>query len=280
MKFFKKQLVCIGIFVMVLFVGFQSTIKAAKDPNVDIDPYVVVSTDSNLSSVVQQVNQYSSKEHQFNYLKVDTSKGTIKVVSNKNEYDKLVSKQKQDLMNKTLELFKKSSYNSRDKSKVFNFIKGTDGTTSRFLGELSADTSADIAFASAFIRPGLSPLSMVLGVLIMLGIMLVPLQFTLDIVYVVIPTSHGLFAKPKKSKTYGEGYKSVRFVSKEAYQSYEDYATGASEVTPVIALSIKRVIPTLMFLVVIGVLLTGRLLDITGWLMDFIDNILRVAFQG
>lgn len=265
------KLLC-SLSIISLFLLTTTTIKADSIPTEATDPYILLDTSRGVALAVSEANSHTQSEYGFTMVVVSEQTDSCRVILNMTEYNKLTTSQKTTIMIKLLDGIKSSSMNSRDLGRLYSFVENIDTSVSRIAREFSSNTTADLSNALSFISPGLSPISILLGIIIILGFVLFSLQFGVDLIYCTLPLSHPLFIR----KAQSQNGRWVRFASSEAESAYANYTTGATTQTPIVGLVKGRLPSLVIFSIFAAVVLTGKFFVLTGWVMDFVDNALRV----
>lgn len=265
---------CIVVCMCVLFQVTGITAFATV-PTVATEPSILLATDRGVASAVASTNALTQKQHGFTMVAIERQGDEgFNVIMNMTEYNKLPTSAKTTIMVELLDGIKGSSINSRDRGRLYSFVENSDTSVARFAREFSGDTQADVARGMAFIRPGMYPVSVILGIVVMGGFALIAVQFGIDLLYCISPMTHFVFKRATPNQ-HGRLY---RFITPEAEHAFDDYLTGGTDVSPVTGLMKSRIIPVFIFAVFSAVLVTGNFFTLLGFFMDLVDNAIRVFF--
>lgn len=270
-------LVVLSFFCLLTSTVAPLSVFAEAKPSEHTEPFIVLPSERGVAAAFTATNDLTQKKYGFTMVvvKADTASG-YRVIMNKTEYDKLYQTEKLGVMSAMLDGIKGSNMNTRDKGRLYSFVESSDQSVSRLAKEFSSDTTADLNRGLAFIRPGLHPLSILLGIIILLGFMLIAVQAGIDLLYVASPMTHFLFTRPIEKQTDSKG--DTRFITAEAKRAYDNYATGQSTTSPAIALMVARIPQIAIFAIFAAVVVTGNIFTLLGFFMDIVDNVMRVVF--
>ena len=190
---------------MIPFLSVQAT---------ELKPSVKLSNSSGVVELLNLVNSYSSEVASgFSYLSFSMT-GTDGVIISVDTcgYNELSNMEKSKIMEYTLRCISNSSLVAVDRTKLYNFIAGTDSEVSAVVRQLSADSGSDFYTAYSYIKPFSGLVGTVLA-LFSIGLFFgLVTSFLIDISYIAIPLVNIFLSAGAEGKP--------NLVTVEAYKAY------------------------------------------------------------
>lgn len=176
---------------------------------------------------------------------------------------------KKEFMSKALSGIQNSGLASTTKSKVYNFIKERDPSTSQVVTALSQDYSGNLTDANETLKKwGVAQtLSKLLGVLCIMVFSFMALSMVTDVLYLNIPfvtqvlDEHGENGKPK-------------WVSNDAIDAWRETAGYGGNTN--LAFLKKKVVSLIFVSLILVALVSGKLYTIIGSVVDFAEYVLGI----
>lgn len=185
-----------------------------------------------------------------------------KIQFNRIEYSKLSSADKATYMEYFLDQINLLSMGTADKGKYYNFIAGQDESVTAAIKYLKSDTRADFAKAQGWFRPFSGPISTFLGFMVIMMFSFLSISFVFDLSYLVIPMFRVLLER-------GEPEKKPWGVSTEAWQAKVEVEDKGATYKNAVKIYIGHRLPNVFLMtLMLGWLISGKLYDIVGWIMD------------
>ena len=243
--------------------------KSTSDDSTDLtragwansDPVIMI-TDENLSTVVAAGNTVSQEAVGENILGYDNGKFFFKPL----KYNMMSYDEKKDFMKTTLNAIVNSKMRSVAKTKAYNFISERDGDMAAAIKLVADETTADLYGAKALLSGVLDKIGVVMGVISIMIFALMGLTMVMDMAYIVIP---GIRLFLDRS----EGKKRPFLVSTEAWKSVQESERGNTSAGALSIYIKNRVIMLLILSVMLMLIVTGKLYDLMGWIVDSFSGI-------
>lgn len=264
----------IQYFMAVLFsiccLSFGTSLNVeAREPT---DPVIEISDGvENLKAVLEDANQFgNNKKSNGDVLEVE---GRLLSFSPAH-YNNLDFSSRKTYMEKALKGVQHSGLPATTKSKVYNFIKERDPSTTKVVSILADDYSGDLTDANETLKKwGVhNVVSKVLGVLCIAIFSFMSLSLVTDVLYLTIPFVTDFLDAwgDKRSKT-----KKPKFVSRDGIAAWKETDGGSAGDT--LWSYMKKRFVTLFFvsLVLVG-LISGQLYTVIGNLVDFAGYVLSL----
>lgn len=243
----------ISILTILFFIS-SSMVAFAERSDVDSIAYVA-KNQGELMRICTISNQVVGTE-----VLVYTGDDGMLSFSNSN-YNKLIYQDRQDFMNKALQLIKESGMSNQVKNKAFNFVADQDSTMSATVKYLKSDASSDFATASVWFKPFGSFAGKVMGFLAIAIFSLLGLSILFDWAYIVIPIIRVILTK-------GDDSKKPFGVSMEAYKSVTE-VEGSVDYKSVAKLYLGRRVPAIIAMsICLSYLISGKIYDIIVFFMN------------
>ena len=215
--------------------------------NSKVKPFVVLDSDSGVSSVVANINadiqtRLRGQDKITEGWQFLTYNASLKRV----ELDKEVYASQHigtrriimDIALTQLSQANSGGLGERDRARLYNFVQSQDKEIARVLQAINSDVQADIAWGMRVLDYVKSPINNFLGVLVILVAFMVGLQIAMDTFLMVTPPAmYWIMEK------YGN--KKPAFISPEAWHSYRD-ATSSSKYKDYFMTYLFRSIPKLI----------------------------------
>lgn len=189
------------------------------------------------------------------------------ITINKNYYNKLNQKAKQDVMSVALDTIDKSTVSKVNRVKIYNFVADMDKSTSNLVRQLSNDVDADFAGAYMTFKPFTGVVGWILGLICLSIFMFLAIGVTLDIAYISLPiVQHWLYNEEKKK---------AKFISIEAQKAVEVSAQseGTNFVNPVGFYFKHKTKQFIAIAVCILYLVSGKIFPLVANIMDAFNGI-------
>ena len=230
------------------------------------NPYILLDSGSGVSYVIDEVNLESKKIGKFKLLrKVDRDDG-VRVLFNREDYNKLSTADKQELMGKTLNSIEKSSMVAKERTRLYNFIAQSDTATSAVVRQLSTDVTADYARAWSWFAPFSGFVSTVLGFMAIIIVVLLGLTTVIDLAFLGIP--------PLQVMLLPSGGGKPKFVSNEAYSVYKKSVDNSSKY---VNTAWEYLLCRGKYMIALGIcvayLLNGQIFYAVGWFIDSVGAV-------
>lgn len=154
-------------------------------------------------------------------------------------------------------------------------LQQKNGVGSKFMNEILKNTKPDFVAANKIYQPFSGPISIAIGVVVVLLMAFLGLSMAADIAYITLPPVRMLVAdgegdgKPQKSKifTYDAIY-AVRAVEEES-----DNARGGGKQALGIYLK-RRIVALILLGICLLYLVQGQLYTAVGWILDLVSGFL------
>lgn len=154
-------------------------------------------------------------------------------------------------------------------------LQQKNGVGSKFMNEILKNTKPDFVAANKIYQPFSGPISIAIGVVVVLLMALLGLSMAADIAYITLPPVRTLVAdgegdgKPQKSKifTYDAIY-AVRAVEEES-----DNSRGGGKQSLGIYLK-RRIFALILLGICLLYLVQGQLYTAVGWILDLVSGFL------
>ena len=169
-------------------------------------------------------------------------------------------------MKTTLNAIVNSKMGSVAKTKAYNFISERDGDMAAAIKLVADETTADLYGAKALLSGVLDKIGVVMGVISIMIFALMGLTMVMDMAYIVIP---GIRLFLDRS----EGKKRPFLVSTEAWKSVQESERGNTSAGALSIYIKNRVIMLLILSVMLMLIVTGKLYDLMGWIVDSFSGI-------
>lgn len=195
-------------------------------------PYVVVDSDSGISTYVSNVNNQIQADLYVNDgLNTDVTKGwkflywdanKKQVAIDRRSYMEMGMNTRKKVMDIALTNLKDTNsvgIGSRDRGRLYSFIEGQDQQVAKVLQAVNSDVTADVSMAMNLLKFFTSPLSTFLGVLCIVISVMILLQMSFDLFCMMTPAlMYKLITKGDKP----------RIMSIEAWTAYKEAFSGTS----------------------------------------------------
>lgn len=250
----------LGVALMLPF--FAKEVGATELPTIILDGSVGV------SDLRSKVNKASNEIGKFDYMSYKSGDNNTTVVKvNTAVYNTLDSTQKRQLMSKVLDEIENSNLQSKEKTRLYNFVSKQDTSTSAVVRQLSENVNADYIRAWVWFKPFSGGISTLLGFITLAISALLTLSTLIDISWLIIPLVQML-----GSKTTGE---KPKWISNEAWTSQRDAERDGNVYRNSLALYFSRKTKSwLVLFICLLYLLNGQIFDLIGWIMDTISTII------
>lgn len=261
--YMKKILTAITVMIclmMGMFIPVHAEERSATDPVIELtqDGEAVVSS-------VADANQYATQ---------NGASGNVLVLDGnlfafvRNNYHGMDYSARKEFMARALRGVQTSGLQATTKSKVYNFIKERDPSTSQVVTTLANDYSGNLTDANETLKKwGVAQaISKIIGILCIAVFVFMSLSLVVDVLYLNIPFI--------TSALDGMGDKSGRpkFVSGDAIYAWRETAGGLGNTNLVF---LKKKFVSLLFVSFILVaLISGKLFTIIGNIVDFAGYVL------
>lgn len=189
-----------------------------------VKPFVIMDSDSGVSSAVANVNSQIQKELggvdkvTFGWKFLSYNSQLKRVELDKDVYASQSLSTRRKIMSIALTQLSEENatgIGKRDRARLYNFIESQDQDVARVLQAINTDVKADIGWAMSVLDVIKKPFNSLLGILAMLVTAFVGLQIAIDtFVMVTSPVMYWLVQK--------YGTKRPPFVSPEAWFSYKE----------------------------------------------------------
>lgn len=288
MKTIKKSIVALFILVGVVLRLSPVLVICATNPVIVLDG--VSNTEyRSISSTIDNINyevgtvvnfpskssgvgaDYSIESSGYLILKVyNNSQGSsynILIEVNVNEYNKLSSSKKRDVMDKALTGVLSSTMSRTNRTKVYNFIADTDSATSNLLRNLGSDVRLDLGTAYSMIRPWSGRLGTILAYIVLLLFVSLGATLIIDISWITLPMLQYMFP--------GKDNKKPIFVSIEAFKSVKQ-AEDMNEYKNSLLIYLRNKTGQLIAVALcLLYIVSGELFDVLASVMDLFSGLLN-----
>ena len=150
---------------------------------------------------------------------------------------------------------------------MYQFFESQDSTTANLVKQLNDDVKADYISAYSILRPFTGGYSTVLGILCLVMFALLTLTFVIDLAFIVLPVFRNFL-----TDTLGEHPK---FVSKEAVMAVREAEGDHLGKKDAVWIYFKgRVKVVIVLGIVLLYLVGGKIYDIVGLIIDYLENII------
>lgn len=261
-KLFRRIIAFIGL------VGVSAMIPFLCVNATELMPSVQLSSTNGVSTLVETVNSYVSEfTSDFEYLSHSTtSTGGVIISVNTFGYDNLSTTEKQQVMSFTLASISDSSLISVDKTRLYNFVAGTDSAVSAVVRQLSADSKTDFYTAYSKLKPfagGLGTLLALVAIGLFLGLIS---SILVDLSYLAIPLMNLIISSGSSEKP--------KIVTVEAYKSYLEGSDANSKKDILFLYLGKKWKQLVVICICILYLISGKLWGVVADIIDLFSGML------
>lgn len=193
----------------------------------------------------------------------------VNIKINMPSYKKLKQKEKQDVMQLSLDGIYNSRISRTNKNKIYNELCALDTSTSSLVRQLSDDVNADFNGAYKYFKPFSGPLGIVLGLFSLILFALLAMTIVVDIAFMTIPFI--------QTWLMGDSGDKAKFVSLEAVSAVKESASkiGTSEYKSPINYYMKTKTKQLVAIsICLLYLVSGQIYSVLAQIMDYFSGIL------
>ena len=193
----------------------------------------------------------------------------VNIKINMPSYKKLKQKEKQDVMQLSLDGIYNSRISRTNKNKIYNELCALDTSTSSLVRQLSDDVNADFNGAYKYFKPFSGPLGTVLGLFSLILFALLAMTIVVDIAFMTIPFI--------QTWLMGDSGDKAKFVSLEAVSAVKESASkiGTSEYKSPINYYMKTKTKQLVAIsICLLYLVSGQIYSVLAQIMDYFSGIL------
>lgn len=193
----------------------------------------------------------------------------VNIKINMPSYKKLKQKEKQDVMQLSLDGIYNSRISRTNKNKIYNELCALDTSTSSLVRQLSDDVNADFNGAYKYFKPFSGPLGIVLGLFSLILFALLAMTIVVDIAFMTIPFI--------QTWLMGDSGDKAKFVSLEAVSAVKESASkiGTSEYRSPINYYLKTKTKQLVAIsICLLYLVSGQIYSVLAQIIDYFSGIL------
>ena len=239
----------------------------------DSDPLIVIvnpqgTEESNITNTINDINEKLKDKEYDKFLAYQKSGNDIEITLKMSLYTKLDQKPRQEAMTIMLNGITNSNISAMNRTKIYNFIAGSDEPVSSLVRQLNDDVRADYAKAYGLFQPFTGVIGTILGVITLLIFVLLTITILVDISYLTIPAFNAFLHKANENEK-------PKFVSLEAWKA--EMAAENDKGTRHESLSIYMKLKFKQF-IAIGIcllyLVSGQIYDLIASIIDYFRGIL------
>jgi hypothetical protein len=228
-------------------------------------PTIILDSSRGIDSLQSDINSISNKLGKFKYMTYKSGENnTIEVRLNTVAYNSLTQTDKRELMTKVLAKIQDSNLQTKERTRLYNFVCKQDTTTSAVTRQLSENVNADYVRAWVWFKPFSGGLSTALGVGTLLISALLTLSTLADLSWLGIPWLQLLGGNSSGTKP--------KWISNEAWVALQESEASNSKKDTMLLYAGKRTKAWFVLFICLLYLLNGQIFDFIGWAMDTINT--------